>query len=83
MLQKTELFSGTVADNIRWGRTDATDEEVKKAAEIAQADDFISSFSDGYNTIIAENGRSHWSGGSEAAHRDRARYYPPPRDTDI
>lgn len=64
VLQKTELFSGTVADNIRWGRTDATDEEVKKAAEIAQADDFISSFSDGYNTIIAEKGAS-LSGGQK------------------
>ncbi len=64
VLQKTELFSGTVADNIRWGRTDATDEEVKKAARIAQADDFISSFSDGYNTIIAEKGAS-LSGGQK------------------
>lgn len=64
MLQKTELFSGTVADNIRWGHTDATDEEVKKAAQIAQADDFISSFSDGYNTIIAEKGAS-LSGGQK------------------
>lgn len=64
VLQKTELFSGTVADNIRWGRTDATDEEVKKAAQIAQADDFISSFSDGYNTIIAEKGAS-LSGGQK------------------
>ena len=64
VLQKTELFSGTVADNIRWGHTDATDEEVKKAAQIAQADDFISSFSDGYNTIIAEKGAS-LSGGQK------------------
>ncbi len=64
VLQKTELFSGTVADNIRWGHTDATDEEIKKAAEIAQADDFISSFSDGYNTIIAEKGAS-LSGGQK------------------
>ena len=64
VLQKTELFSGTVADNIRWGRTDATDEEVKKAAQIAQADDFISSFSDGYNTFVAEKGAS-LSGGQK------------------
>lgn len=64
VLQKTELFSGTVADNIRWGRPDATDEEVKKAAEIAQADEFISKFSDGYNTMIAEKGAS-LSGGQK------------------
>lgn len=64
VLQKTELFSGTVADNIRWGRPDATDEEVKKAAEIAQADEFISKFADGYNTMIAEKGAS-LSGGQK------------------
>ena len=64
VLQKTELFSGTVADNIRWGRPDATDEEVKKAAEIAQANEFISKFSDGYQTMIAEKGAS-LSGGQK------------------
>ena len=64
VLQKTELFSGTVADNIRWGRPDATDEEVKKAAEIAQADEFISKFADGYQTVIAEKGAS-LSGGQK------------------
>ncbi len=64
VLQKSELFSGTVADNIRWGRPDATDEEIKKVAEIAQADEFISSFTDGYNTIIAEKGTS-LSGGQK------------------
>lgn len=64
VLQKTELFSGTVADNIRWGRPDATDEEVKQAAEIAQADSFIGGFADGYNTMIAEKGAS-LSGGQK------------------
>lgn len=64
VLQKTELFSGTVAENIRWGRPDATDEEVKLAAEIAQADDFIMGFSDNYNTMIAEKGAS-LSGGQK------------------
>ena len=64
VLQKTELFSGTVADNIRWGRPDATDEEVKKAAEIAQADGFINGFAEGYNTMIAEKGAS-LSGGQK------------------
>ncbi len=64
VLQKTELFSGTVADNIRWGRPDASDEEVELAAKIAQADDFIKGFNDGYNTMIAEKGAS-LSGGQK------------------
>ena len=64
VLQKTELFSGTVAENIRWGRPDATDEEVKLAAEIAQAHDFIMDFSNDYNTMIAEKGAS-LSGGQK------------------
>ncbi len=64
VLQKTELFSGTVAENIRWGKPDATDEEVKLAAQIAQADDFIMGFSDDYETMIAEKGAS-LSGGQK------------------
>jgi ATP-binding cassette subfamily B multidrug efflux pump len=64
VLQKTELFSGSIADNIRWGRPEADDSEVEKAAEIAQAHEFISGFSDGYNTIIAEKGAS-LSGGQK------------------
>lgn len=64
VLQKTELFSGTVADNIRWGRPDATDEEVELAAKIAQADDFIKGFNEDYNTMIAEKGAS-LSGGQK------------------
>ncbi len=64
VLQKTELFSGTVAQNIRWGRPEATDDEVIEAAKIAQADDFIRGFSDDYNTMIAEKGAS-LSGGQK------------------
>lgn len=64
VLQKSELFSGTVMDNIRWGRPDATDEEVIEAAKIAQADEFITSFNDGYQTIIEEKGAS-LSGGQK------------------
>ncbi len=64
VLQKTELFSGTVAENIRWGKPDATDEEVRLAAQIAQADDFIMGFSDDYETMIAEKGAS-LSGGQK------------------
>lgn len=64
VLQKSELFSGTVMDNIRWGREDATDEEVIAAAKIAQADEFITGFVDGYNTVIGEKGAS-LSGGQK------------------
>lgn len=64
VLQRSELFSGTVAENLRWGNPDATDEELKKAAEIAQADSFIESFGEGYDTMIAEKGAS-LSGGQK------------------
>lgn len=64
VLQTSELFSGTVADNIRFGYEDATDEEVRRAAKIAQADEFISSFVDGYDTYVAEKGAS-LSGGQK------------------
>ena len=64
VLQKSELFSGTVAENIRWGCETATDEEVKTAAGIAQAEEFISGFNDGYETMISEKGAS-LSGGQK------------------
>lgn len=64
VLQKSELFSGTVAENIRWGCETATDEEVKTAAKIAQAEEFINGFNDGYNTMISEKGAS-LSGGQK------------------
>ncbi len=64
VMQKSELFSGTVAENIRWGKEDADDEAVVTAAKIAQADGFISGFSDGYDTYIAEKGAS-LSGGQK------------------
>ena len=64
VLQKSELFTGTIFDNIRWGKPDATLEEVRMAAKIAQADDFIMSFSEQYDTIIGEKGSS-LSGGQK------------------
>lgn len=64
VLQKSELFSETIEQNIRWGDPDATDEEVKRAAEIAQADEFISGFTDGYKDMITEKGSS-LSGGQK------------------
>ena len=64
VLQKSELYSGTVADNIRWGRSDATDEEVRHAAIVAQADSFIQEIPGGYDGQIAEKGAS-LSGGQK------------------
>ena len=64
VLQKSELFAGSIADNIRFGKADATDEEVRKAAEIAQAREFIDSFPDGYDTAVTEKGSS-LSGGQQ------------------
>ena len=58
VLQKSELFSGTAADNIRWGGKDASDDEVRAAAETAQADEFLSRMPEGYDTVIAEKGAS-------------------------
>ena len=64
VLQKSELFSDTIANNIRWGDPDASDEDIRRAAQIAQADAFISDFSEGYNSFIAEKGAS-LSGGQK------------------
>lgn len=63
-LQKSELFSTTIFENITWGREDATLEEVKKAAKIAQAKDFIEEKKDSYFTLVAEKGMS-LSGGQK------------------
>jgi len=56
VLQEAVLFSGTIMDNIKWGNPDATDEEAIDAAKTAQADDYISSFTDGYNTTLGQRG---------------------------
>lgn len=64
VLQKSELFSETIEQNIRWGDADATDEQVRHAAEIAQADGFITGFTDGYKDMITEKGSS-LSGGQK------------------
>jgi len=62
--QKAVLFSGTIAENIRYGKEDATDEEVIHAAEVAQAADFISNMKDGYESYIAQGG-GNVSGGQK------------------
>lgn len=54
--QRAILFTGTVAENIRYGKDDATDEEVRHAAKVAQAAEFIETMPDGYNTVLSEGG---------------------------
>ncbi|MGI6753200.1 MAG: ABC transporter ATP-binding protein [Eubacteriales bacterium] len=62
VLQKNLLFSGTIKDNLRWGNENATDEELHKVCKFAMADGFVSSFPQGYNTVI-EQGGTNVSGG--------------------
>ena len=64
VLQKNLLFSGTIAENIRWGDKNASDEEVERVCKLAQADEFIRSFPDGYNSRI-EQGGTNVSGGQK------------------
>lgn len=56
VLQKNELFTGSIIDNIRWGKPDASIQEIEDAAKIAQAHDFIQSFTDGYDTLLGRGG---------------------------
>lgn len=64
VLQKNVLFSGTIKENLRWGNADASDEELKRICKLAQADEFISRFPEGYDTYI-EQGGSNVSGGQK------------------
>ena len=64
VLQKNVLFSGTIKDNLRWGKEDATDEEILEAARLAQADEFVQTFPDKYDTYI-EQGGTNVSGGQK------------------
>ncbi len=64
MLQDSFIFSGTIADNIRYGRLDATEDEIIKASKVVRADDFIREMEDGYNTEVNERG-SLLSGGQK------------------
>ena len=64
VLQKNELFSGTIAENLRWGNPDATIEEIKHACKLAQADSFVESFPKKYDTYI-EQGGTNVSGGQK------------------
>lgn len=64
VLQKNELFSGTIKENLRWGNESATDEQIEKTCKLAQAHDFILSFPNGYDTYI-EQGGTNVSGGQK------------------
>ena len=64
VLQKNQLFSGTIRENLLWGDVNATDEEIRRACEFAQADEFINTFPEGYNTYI-EQGGTNVSGGQK------------------
>ncbi len=64
VLQKNQLFSGTIKENLRWGNAEATDEELIEACKLAQADEFVSTFPAGYDTYI-EQGGTNVSGGQK------------------
>ena len=64
VLQKNVLFSGTIKENLRWGNKEASDEELVRVAKLAQADEFIRSFPDGYDSYI-EQGGTNVSGGQK------------------
>ena len=64
VLQKNVLFHGTIADNLRWGKKDATDEEILHCSKLAQADEFVQQFPDKYDTMISQGG-TNVSGGQK------------------
>ncbi len=78
VLQDTNLFTGTIMDNIRYGRLDATDEEIIEAAKLANADGFITRLPDGYNTWITGNGESLSQGQRQLLSIARAAVADPP-----
>lgn len=78
VLQDTNLFTGTVMENIRYGKLDATDEECKAAAELAGAHDFITRLPDGYNTMLTGNGANLSQGQRQLLSIARAAVADPP-----
>ena len=78
VLQDTNLFTGTVRENIRYGRLDATDEEVEVAAKLANADEFIHRLPQGYDTMLTDNGASLSQGQRQLIAIARAAVADPP-----
>ncbi len=78
VLQETNLFTGTVMDNIRYGKLDATDEECIRAAKLAGADDFITRMPDGYDTMLTNNGANLSQGQRQLISIARAAVADPP-----
>ena len=78
VLQETSLFTGTISDNIRFGKLNATDEEVVAAAKLANADEFISKLPDGYNTMLTGNGANLSQGQRQLLAIARAAIADPP-----
>ncbi|WP_419058652.1 ABC transporter ATP-binding protein [Enorma massiliensis] len=78
VLQDTHLFTGTIADNIRFGKLDATDEEVRAASKIANADSFIRRLPDGYNTMVTSDGANLSQGQRQLLAIARAAVADPP-----
>jgi ATP-binding cassette subfamily B protein len=78
VLQDTHLFTGTIADNIRYGRLDATDEDVRAAARLANADSFIRRLPEGYQTVLSGDGGSLSQGERQLLNIARAACADPP-----
>ena len=78
VLQETNLFTGTVMENIRYGRLDATDEECRAAARLAGADDFITRLPQGYDTLLTNNGANLSQGQRQLLSIARAAVADPP-----
>ena len=78
VIQDTHLFTGTIADNIRYGKLDATDEEVREAAVIANADSFIRRLPDGYDTLVYSDGSNLSQGQRQLLAIARAAVAKPP-----
>ena len=78
VLQDTHLFTGTVADNIRYGKLDATDEEIRRAAKLANADFFITHLPQGYDTMLTSDGANLSQGQRQLIAIARAAVADPP-----
>lgn len=77
VLQKNNLFSGTIKENLRWGNENATDEEIVEACRMAQADSFISAFHDGYDSYIEQGGKTSRGAVQRGGKTNSPKSYPP------